>query len=525
MGVQVGQILRQAALRAPERVGLVAIDHAAQTRRELSYGALDCLARTVAARLLAHGLGRGERVGLLADNSEHFVAAWFGIVYAGGAVVPMAVSSAVPELRYRLSHAFCRVLIHDAARTLSATESCKEPTLTVQPWLLSELCEPGLEPLAHPVDTSPEDTALVLYTSGTTGKAKGAAISHASLMLHTLGLVHHSLQLSAEDVVLCTLPLTHSFGCRMALLAPLFAQSRIVMVSRFSARHTLTLMQTESVSWLPAVPTMFAAWAEVPGEQRPACLRWALSAGAPLPDEIARRAGARLGTEVRQGYGMTEATFCTINAPPDACVLGSVGKPAWGVEVRVVDEAGHDVPQGETGEVVVRGHNLMTHYLFDPQATLEVAPDGFLRSGDVGKLDAQGRLYIVDRRKDLILRGGFNVYPSEVEDVLAAHEAVAQVAVIGKAHAFYGEEVVAVVVARTAANASVRALQDWAAERMSQTKWPRHYAFVAALPLGPSGKVQKRVLRQWLAEGKLTLQDVVTQDAAAASATQGRSEP
>jgi long-chain acyl-CoA synthetase len=231
-----------------------------------------------------------------------------------------------------------------------------------------------------------------------------------------------------------------------------------------------------------------------------------LCAGAPLSDETARRAESVLGVEVRQGYGMTEATFSTMNAPPDARVLGSVGKPLWGIELRVVDEQGRDVPNGQSGQVIVRGHNVMSHYLFDAEATAETAPNGWVYSGDVGQLDAEGRLRIVDRIKDLIIRGGYNVYPSEVENVLGAHPDVHDVAVLGRPDTFYGEEVVAVVVLREGVRASAAELSLFAAERLSRTKLPREYVFVAQLPLGASGKIHKRTLREQLLTGQLAVE-------------------
>jgi long-chain acyl-CoA synthetase len=249
---------------------------------------------------------------------------------------------------------------------------------------------------------------------------------------------------------------------------------------------------------------MLAAWAECPaadGGGPPAALRWVLSAGAPLSEEIARRAEARLGVEVRQGYGMTEATFSAINAPPDERRFGSVGRPVWGVELRIVDSALRDVAAGESGEVLVRGHNLMTHYLDD--ADSKRTSDGFLHTGDIGRLDAEGRLYIVDRIKDLIIRGGYNVYPAEVEAALAEHPSVVEVAVVGQPDSYYGEEVVAVAVLRGACE--VAALAEFAADRLGSMRRPRHYAFVDALPLGPSGKVHKATLREWIASGRLPL--------------------
>lgn len=505
MGVSVGQILRQAAVTTPARVALCDAGHADAAERTYTCEALDVAARRVAKGLLAHGVSPGQPVALCGENSASLVAAWFGIVYAGCAVAPLPILSPKAELSQRVTHAGAALILHDTARAELCARTASLCGSAVRAVAIEALLDAAVEPLAQPLDTEPSATALLLYTSGTTGTAKGAEISHASLLLHTTLLVHQSLGLGASDVVLCALPLSHSYGIRMAMLAPLYARARIVMVPRFDAARTLALSCAHAVTWLPAVPTMFAAWAKLEHAERPSSLRWALSAGAPLPDELAKRAEASLGTEIRQGYGMTEATFSTLNAPPDARVLGSVGKPAWGVSVRVVDEAGHDVPPGASGEVLVRGHNMMTRYLGDPEATREATHDGFFRSGDVGRVDADGRLWIVDRLKDLVIRGGYNVYPSEVEDVLAKHADVAEVAVIGRPDATYGEEVVAVIVPRAGRTPDAQALAALAREHLSKTKLPREYAFVAQLPEGVSGKVQKRELRALLAAGQLSV--------------------
>jgi long-chain acyl-CoA synthetase len=222
------------------------------------------------------------------------------------------------------------------------------------------------------------------------------------------------------------------------------------------------------------------------------------------------RAEEALGVTVRQGYGMTEATFTTMNAPPDERVLGSVGRPTHGVHVRVVDAQDRDLPVGEDGEVLVSGHNVMTGYLHDPDASAEALRGGYMHSGDIGHLDADGRLWIVDRIKDLVIRGGHNVYPSEVEAALATHPSVHEVAVIGRPDDYYGEEVVAVVVRRADQSpASAVELAAHAAKLIGRTKIPREVAFIDAMPLGPSGKVQKRTLRAWLEEGRIKLERAV----------------
>jgi len=513
MGLQVGQVLRQAARFAPSATAVVDLGHPGAERREIDFAGLHHMACQVAHALAARGVRPGDRVALVAENSIEAAAAWFGVVYAGAAVVPLHLLSAAPELAQRFEHAGVKVALHDPARGELVRAAVALAPVQTEALSLDALDWNAPPAERYPLDTGAADTALVLYTSGTTGKAKGAAISHASLLLHTVLLVQHALGLSESSRVLCVLPLSHSYGCRLALLAPFYARARIVTMPRFDAARALAALQGEQVSWLPVVPTMLSAFGQLPAaEEQPAAasssLRWVLCAGAPLADETARRAEAVLGAEVRQGYGMTEATFSTMNAPPDARVLGSVGKPLWGVELRVVDEQGRDVPAGQSGQVLVRGHNVMTHYLFDAEATAEAAPDGWVYSGDVGELDAEGRLRIVDRIKDLIIRGGYNVYPSEVENALGAHPAVHDVAVLGRPDAFYGEEVVAVVVLREGASCAASELAAFAAARLSRTKLPREYAFVSQLPLGASGKIHKRTLREQLLTSQLAVEKV-----------------
>jgi long-chain acyl-CoA synthetase len=506
MGIQVGQVLRQSAIAAPSRVALVDLGDAGVARREFSYAALDRLAQQVAAQLTAAGVKFGDRVGLLAENSAECVASWFGIVYAGAAVVPLHVLSAAPELQQRLRHSGCSVLLHDAERSELARAAAEGSTTRVSS--LADITRAG--PTLRPADLQPSAAAMVLYTSGTTGTSKGAVITHASLMVHTSVLAQRVLGLESSSVVLCVLPLSHSYGCRMAMLAPFFAQARVIVLPRFEAARSLAVLRDEAVTWAPVVPTMLAAWSEARGAPPAAdgggtsALRWVLSAGAPLGEEIARRAEARLGVEVRQGYGMTEATFSAINAPPDERRFGCVGRPVWGVEVRIVNEALEDVAPGQTGEVLVRGHNLMSHYLDDSDASAKAQVDGFLHSGDIGRLDEAGRLYIVDRIKDMIIRGGYNVYPSEVEAALAEHPSVAEVAVVGQPDAYYGEEIAAVVVLREPC--TVDALARFASERLGRMRRPRRYGFCKSLPLGPSGKVHKRTLREWIEQGQLLLE-------------------
>ena len=500
LAVNVAQILRQPALADPDRVAVVVLGpDGGSDRRELSYGALD-----LAARRVAPHLSPGARVALIAGNGGSFIAAWFGVVYAGATIVPVPVGAALAEVVARVDHAGCDLILADAERLAfarAAAAACARPVAVRE---VDDLAAGGaLAPLA-PASTGADDPAMILYTSGTIGRAKGAVISHASLLLHTAAVAHHALRLGPDAVVLGALPLSHSYGCRMVMLASFFAGARCVLLPRFSARGSLAAAAGEGVTWLPAVPTMFAAWGALPEAPALPALRWCLSAGAPLPDALRRRAEERLGVEVREGYGMTEATFSTLNAPPDERVPGSVGRPAWGVEVRVVDAHGVDVPAGAEGELLLRGHNQMLGYLDDPRATAAAQRDGWLRTGDVGRLDDAGRVQVIDRIKDIVLRGGHTIYPAEVEDALATHPDVAAVAVVGTPDPFYGEEIVAVVVAAVGTRPTLELLQAWLVDRLASHKHPRALAVVDSLPLGPSRKVLKRTLRAWLADGTLT---------------------
>ena len=500
MGVNVGQILRQTALRRPNEVAIVELG---RTRSEVSYGDLDAGALRVAAALLSGGLAPGARVALFAGNGRAFVESFFGIVYAGMTVVPLPTVLPAPEVSRRLAHARCEALLHDDPRYEIAAQAIEELGREIPQFELEGLGL-GTLPAERPVDTTPGDAAMILYTSGTVAGAKGAVITHASLALHTAALVHHTLRLTDENRVLGVLPLTHSFGLRMAILAPFYAGARAVLMPHFEAKAVLDAIDGEEVTWLPVVPTMLAAFEREPAREQPKHLAWCLSAGAPLSDDLCARAEARLGCEVRQGYGLTEATFSTIDAPPAAKSPGSVGRPVWGVEVRVVDGDGNDMTVGEAGEVRVRGQNVMAQYLDDDAATLAATPGGWLTTGDVGLLGGDGVLTIVDRLKDVVIRGGNNVYPSEVEAAIACHEAVAEVAVVGRPDDYYGEEVVAVVVVRAGENPSPEEIVKVAVGRLPVTSLPREVAFVGALPIGPSGKVLKRELRRLLGKGELT---------------------
>ncbi|MFT7578969.1 MAG: long-chain acyl-CoA synthetase [Myxococcota bacterium] len=532
VSINVAQILRQAALQTPERVAMTVVD-AEGVRADWTCERLDRAARHVAAKIAP-----GTRVAVQAPNGAAFVAAWFGTLYAGGTVIPIPMELPPAAAAPRLAHA--DMLLTEALDLEPASKA---------------RC------LAEPRSTAGDDPAMILFTSGTTANPRGVVIGHSALLLHTTTVVHRTLRLTADDVILGVLPFTHSYGCRMVLLAGLVSGARIVTTPTFSARQSRALMAEEGVTWVPAVPTMFAAWAAVaPSDRSDAppktAVRWCLSAGAPLPDAIRLSAERAIGAEIRQGYGMTEATFSTLDAPPHPQRAGSVGRPVWGVEVKLVDDAGSSVPTGERGQILLRGPNQMLGYLDDPdatQATLAatgvsrlqsgnvhavrgararrdqesgrferggaeragglaalgkarsafprtlVDGEGWIHSGDIGVLDADGTLTVIDRVKDIILRGGFTVYPSRVEAAVAAFPGVLQAAVVGRPDDFYGEEVVACIIVDPAAPPDHAALDRHLAGILAEAERPHEIVVLDAFPLGPSRKVLKRRLRATVA--------------------------
>jgi long-chain acyl-CoA synthetase len=498
MNANVGNFLHRWAQQDPGRTGIV---DSGRNDLAFSYGELDRQASRVAAHLLDRGLGPGDRVAICTANGMDFVAAWFGAVYAGCTTLPISVMSTAHEIAFRLQHAGCKALLTDADRSAVAHESKARAGMSSEALLIEDAIA-NAQGEAPPCNARPDSFAMLLYTSGTTGAAKGVCITHESLGAHTRALVDHTLRLTEDDRILGTLPLTHSYGIRMTLLVPFYAGASTVFVPKFSPSRTLELCTTHRITWLPGVPTMFIAWANETTQPTPPSLRWCMSAGAPLVEDVRLRAETRLGAPVRQGYGLTEATFTAINAPPDNAVPGSSGKPVAGVELKIADDFGEELPRGVHGEVLVRGQNVMAGYLDEKLATNHVMRGDWLHTGDIGFVDDEGRLTIADRSKDLILRGGASIYPSEIENVLARHPAIHDVAVVGQPDDYYGEEIVAVAV--RSVNVTAKELDEWAREQLAAYKVPRLYAFIEALPQGANGKTLKRRLRDQLVSGEIS---------------------
>jgi len=496
MQLNLGTILQASAAARPDHV---ALRHDA---RALSYRELDRAARGVAAALRARGVERGDRVALLVPNVPEFTIAYYGILYAGGTVVPINVLAAAPEVTYFLEDSGAKLLVAHPLFEEPARKGARDAGVAVA--LTTGEGDDALPamartaPVAHLAQTDATDTAVILYTSGTTGKPKGAELTHANLLLNCAVVLPRLLALDGSLVSLATLPLFHSFGQTCIQNGTIAAGGTITLLPRFTPEAAFEVLVRDRVTLFAGVPTMYFALLNHPGgeEHDLSSLRFCLTGGAPMPVEVMKAFEARYPVQILEGFGLSEtspvASFTTLDKPRKA---GSIGYPVWGIEMAIVDDADRPLPDGERGEIVIRGHNVMKGYWQRPDATKEALKNGWFHSGDIGVRDADGCFFIVDRKKDMILRGGFNVYPREVEEVLYAHPAIVEAAVVGVPHDGLGEEVKAVVALRAGAQATPAELIGFCKERLAAYKYPRTVEIVDALPKGPTGKILKRELR------------------------------
>jgi long-chain acyl-CoA synthetase len=353
-------------------------------------------------------------------------------------------------------------------------------------------------PPAGVVDRSPSDTAVILYTSGTTGHPKGAELTHANLATNVSIVATDLLRIGPDDVVFGGLPLFHSFGQTCGLNAAIGAGACLTLVSRFAPDKVLQVLARDRVTVFEGVPTMYVALLGAPNrdDHDLSALRVCVSGGAALPLEVLRGVEAAFGCILLEGYGLSETSpVASFNHPDRARKAGSIGTPIRGVEMRLVDDDGKDVPPGEVGEIVIRGHNVMKGYWRRPEATAEAIVDGWFHSGDLARVDDDGYYVIVDRKKELIIRGGYNVYPREVEEVLYEHPAVVEAAVVGIPDPVLGEEVGAAVVLAPGATETAESIQAYVKSQVAAYKYPRQVWFLDTLPKGPTGKVLKREIR------------------------------
>ncbi len=346
--------------------------------------------------------------------------------------------------------------------------------------------------------TMPDDTAVIIYTSGTTGRPKGAELSHFNLFFNAVYKADKLLKLREDDVGMAVLPLFHIFGQTTVMNASIYVGNTVAMVPRFEPEAALETIQSAGVTVFVGVPTMYQYLLRYPesGEYDTSSLRLGVSGGASMPVEVLKDFEDKFGVVILEGYGLSETSpGACFNRSAEQRKVGSIGVPFWGVEIKVVDENDEDLPVGERGELVLRGHNVMKGYYKRPEATAEAIKNGWFHTGDVATMDEDGFFFIVDRVKDVVVRGGYNVYPREVEEAIYEHPGVAEVAVIGIPHEELGEEVVAVIVMKDGASADEEEITAFVRERVARYKYPRQIVFMDDLPKTATGKILKRELQ------------------------------
>jgi long-chain acyl-CoA synthetase len=483
-------LLSEAAARSPGRIAVKLGE------LQLSYADLDEAAGRVAGLLRAKGMRPGDRIGLMLPNVPYFAVAYYGILRAGGVVVPMNVLLKEREVSYYLGDSDARLMFawHEFADAAHAgSDDANADCLLVEPGDFESLLARS-EHSPEVVERGRSQTAVILYTSGTTGTPKGAELTHDNLGRNVeiaIGL----FRIGDDAVTLGALPLFHSFGQTCGLNATVRAGGCLTLMPRFDPGRALDVIERDRVTVFQGVPTMYTALLNHPERERfdVSTLRVCVSGGAAMPVEVMRSFEDAFGCVILEGYGLSETSpIASFNHPDRERKPGSIGTPVDGVQMRVVAEDGEELSVGEVGEIVIRGHNVMNGYWRRPEATAEAIRDGWFHSGDLARVDRDGYFFIVDRKKDMVIRGGYNVYPREIEEVLYEHPAVRELAVIGVPHPELGEEVAAAIVLAPGASVDEAEIVDFVKGQVAAYKYPRLVWFVDELPKGPTGKILKR---------------------------------
>jgi len=474
----------------------------------LTYTALDRLASQLVTLLRDHGIGPGDRVGLMLPNVAQFPIAFYGILRTGAVAVPMNPLLKEREVAYYLDDSGAKLLLawQDVSGEAAAgAEAVGAELITVVPGDFDASLA-ALEPATDPVSRADGDTAVLLYTSGTTGKPKGAELTHGSLNRNQAVSARTLFEIGPDDVVMGCLPLFHVFGLTCGLNTAISNGALLTLIPRFTPAKALEVIQRDRVTVFEGVPTMYAAMLDVPDRAAydVSTLRCCVSGGAALPVEVLRNFEEAFGCIILEGYGLSESSpVAAFNHPHAERKPGSIGTPIEGIRMRLVDDQRTPVAAGEIGEIQICGHNVMKGYWNKPDATAAtIDAEGWLSTGDMAKQDGDGYFFIVDRKKDLLIRGGYNVYPREVEEVLYEHPAVAEAAVVGIPHPSLGEEIGAAVQLKAGETATPEDLRDHVKRRIAAYKYPRVVWIVDELPKGPTGKILRREIL--IPEGILT---------------------
>lgn len=511
-------ILDDTTAKYPERTAIVFGD----TR--LNYAQLNGAANQVANLLVSRGIKPGDKVAISIPNLPYFTIAYFGILKAGAAVVPLNVLLSEREVAYHLDDSQAKAFIafegtpdlpigDRAWAGFNEVEGCTDFFLIKLDSAAPKPIEPPeyyaplvaeQSPVFETVDRADDDTAVILYTSGTTGQPKGAELTNSNLRANAgLGVSLFSADEFTPDTYLAVLPLFHIFGQTVIQNSAVLYGGTIVYLPRFEPEAALQLLLKEQITFFAGVPTMYwgllqalaASDGSIDVETIAKNMRVAASGGAALPADIHRQFEEKFGIVIQEGYGLSETSpVASFGVTGEPVHVGSIGKPVEGVEMKLIDndwnEIDHD-PEA-IGEIAIKGHGIMKGYFNRPAATAEAIRGEWFRTGDLARKDDDGYYYIVDRSKDMIIRGGYNVYPRELEEVLMSHPAVSLVAVIGVPHESHGEEIKAVIVPEPGAEITEDELREWGKEQFAQYKYPRIVEFREALPMTATGKILKR---------------------------------
>lgn len=483
--------------------------------RKMTYAELAGAAKRVANVLKSKGIGKGDKVAMMLPNTPHFPIIYYGILHAGATVVPVNVLFTEDEIEHYLSDSEAvaffafTMFAPQAIKAFNRLETCHSLILCgPADWLdVPEVGENFMHlvmqasPEFDTVQTMPDDTAVILYTSGTTGAPKGAELTHFNLFFNAYYAAKEINKVTPGDVCLVTLPLFHSYGQTCLMNSAIIAGGTMTLVPRFETEKVFQVLERDKVKLIALVPTMYAFMLNYPDWQKYdlSSLQVAASGGAALPDDVHRRFQERYGIAIQEGYGLSETSpVASFTLAGMTLKVGSIGKPIWGVEMRIMREDGSFAEVGEVGEIVIRGHNIMKGYYNKPEATKEAIVNGWFHSGDIGKMDEDGYFFIVDRKKELIIRGGMNIYPREIEEVLYKHPKVFEAAVIGVPDEMRGEEVMYVVAPRAGETIEAEEIIAYVQEHLAKYKWPKEVKVLPELPKGATGKILKRELKMQL---------------------------
>ncbi|MCS6875120.1 MAG: long-chain fatty acid--CoA ligase [Pyrinomonadaceae bacterium] len=523
--LNLASIIEHHARLTPEKEAIICLD------KRLTYGELNSYANKVANALRKLGIQYGDKVALSCPNLPFFPIVYYGILKAGAVVVPLNVLFKPREIAYHIADSDSKAFFvfegtnelpvaQMAKEAFDKTETCKELIIMTSessakspfeshPTIWQLIAQESADFETYP--TAPHDTCSILYTSGTTGQPKGAELSHMnvyfnSIVAWNLHITSIGIEKDKQYVCLITLPLFHTTGQTAQMNAQFYAGNKIVLLPRFEPQAFLETVRKEKVNFWTGVPTMYWAILKHVEENKIDVSPYAetmlimSSGGAPMPVEVMKKFEQTFGVRVLEGYGLSETSpIVSFNHPQLPSKPGTVGQPVFGVEVKCVDDNDNEVPRGERGEIVVRGHNVMKGYYKRPEDTAEAMKNGWFHTGDIGIIDEEGYISIVDRKKEMILRGGYNIYPRELEEVIMTHPEVSLCAVIGVPDERLGEEIKAYVVRKQGSTLTEEEFIEWCKTQFAANKYPRYVEFRDSLPISGTGKILKRMLKEELA--------------------------